>query len=388
MSAVVFVTVVDMSRRNGSGIATGELVTALGRQTTEEFHVICPIPGDRFPDSVTDAVDTFHLLPAETDPGSPRWHGRVELATLHRLLSLVRKERPSLVVTRLSPSTLFPAPVCRLFDIPHVVLIRGMINRDDRYGRTKYGRIVEQVVHLNVRLADEVYVAFEAIRREVEQYRRAAQPPIQVLPNAADPEVFVPRSVDTCRQEVGVAYDGFLLGFVGSLAPRQMLPESLRGLARTDDGQLLVVGDGPLRGELTGLARELGIPDRVRFTGRVPNEAIPAYICACDATYGVVNPDRPSNPVKCYESLACGRPVITSPSPELSFVEEVDAGIVLPEITPREVATAIRELRDVPPEQRRAMGERGREYVVAQHTWDAVAETILRDNLPRSGADI
>ncbi|NIP96296.1 MAG: glycosyltransferase, partial [Akkermansiaceae bacterium] len=57
-----------------------------------------------------------------------------------------------------------------------------------------------------------------------------------------------------------------LLG-LGRLHRNKAHDVSLRILAQVPDGVLLVVGSGELRGELEGLAEELGVKERVRFLG-------------------------------------------------------------------------------------------------------------------------
>jgi glycosyltransferase involved in cell wall biosynthesis len=379
MSGVVFVTVEDLSKAAGGGVATQETAIAIGRVATGPVVVLAPEPAGDLPQRLTREVDQFRFLPPETAPGNPRWHAKIELSTLWNLWAVLRTRDPSVVVTRLSPSTLFPAPLCRAFGVPHVLLIRGWVNRDDEYDRTKFHDFVEQIVRMNVRLSESVFVAFEALRDWLTGYRDRAQSPIRVLPNAVDPEVFAPVPKTVARSELGLELEeeAFLIGFIGSMADRHRVEELLHAVARMDDVHALLVGDGARRPDLERLADELGVRPHVTFTGRVPHEAVPRYVAACDVTYGVVDPIEPSNPIKIYESLACERPVITSRSPELAFVEEINSGVVVEEIDVDHIARALSELRATAPASLSRMGERGREHVVENHTWTAMAVEIL-----------
>lgn len=77
-------------------------------------------------------------------------------------------------------------------------------------------------------------------------------------------------------------------------------------------GALIIIGDGPLRGELEALARDLGIAERVHFLGEIHNRDIVPYYHASDVfalasvarseAFGIVQ----------LEAMACGRPVVNT----------------------------------------------------------------------------
>lgn len=381
MSPVVFVTVEDLSKITGSGVATRELIRAVGTLSEEPLFVLCPEPADELPDRLQERVDEFRFLPPETNPGAPLWHAKEELRILQHLWQLLRKEDPSAVLMRLSPSTLFPAPLCRLYDVPYVLLIRGWVNRDDKYDSTKFGDLVEQIVRMNVRLSNDVYVAFDELRGWVEPYRGREQSSVEVLPNAVDPEMFSPMPIPEAREKLGLKKDRFIIGFVGSLAIRHELPTLLQAVAQLESVYVLIVGAGELGSDLERLVMDLGIEERVTFTGKVAHEKVPVYIAACDVTYGVVNPDRVSNPIKCYEYLACQRPVITSQTPEMGFLKKIEAGVIIKEVNKRRVASAIEDLHANSREERKDRGQRGREYIKKNYTWRNVARAILPRNV-------
>ncbi len=90
-------------------------------------------------------------------------------------------------------------------------------------------------------------------------------------------------------------------------------------LRELPDARLLLVGEGPYRKRVEELARSLGVADSVIFTGRVPQEEMPAHFDAGDVfampcrtrlfgleveAFGIVY----------LEAAACGLPVITGDS--------------------------------------------------------------------------
>jgi glycosyltransferase involved in cell wall biosynthesis len=123
----------------------------------------------------------------------------------------------------------------------------------------------------------------------------------------------------------------------------------------------------------------LGLEEQIEFVGFVDHDRVHRYISASDVIYGVVDSERPTNPLKCYESLACGRPVITSPTPEFEVIRETDAGLVIDDLTLETVAEAIVRLRRMSRANWRAMGRRGQAYTLEHHTWDALVDLVLEE---------
>ena len=81
--------------------------------------------------------------------------------------------------------------------------------------------------------------------------------------------------------------------------------------------------------------------------------------------------------LKTYEYLACGKPIVASSIPGVKdLIEFSGGGITVNPENPGELATAILEL--IPNESTRAiLGEKGRKYVVENHSWNSVARKIL-----------
>jgi glycosyltransferase involved in cell wall biosynthesis len=108
-------------------------------------------------------------------------------------------------------------------------------------------------------------------------------------------------------------------------------------------GSLILVGDGPLEGDLRRRAAELGIADRVLFAGRVDDADLPAYYQASDVfvlpsiarteAFGVVQ----------VEAMAAGLPVVSTNLPTgVPWVNQDGvSGIVVAPEDPASLARAI-----------------------------------------------
>ncbi len=121
----------------------------------------------------------------------------------------------------------------------------------------------------------------------------------------------------------------------------------LRAMARVN-GKLILIGDGPLRSCLERNAREMGVGERVFFTGEIDNSKLAPYYHAADVfvlpsvarteAFGIVQ----------LEAMACGTPIVnTRLATGVPFVS-VDGltGITVPPRDPVSLAQAITRLLD------------------------------------------
>lgn len=131
--------------------------------------------------------------------------------------------------------------------------------------------------------------------------------------NAPEPEV--------AKKRLGVS-GRLVLGFTGFVRDWHGVDRVIRWMSTPlapDNSLLLVVGDGPVRSSLESLAKDLGLSERVRFTGVVNRDLVPDHVAAFDvALQPAVVPY--ASPLKLFEYLTLGKAVI---APRLPNIEEV-----------------------------------------------------------------
>jgi glycosyltransferase involved in cell wall biosynthesis len=150
---------------------------------------------------------------------------------------------------------------------------------------------------------------------------------------------------------------GPLVGTVGRLSEEKGVDVLLRGLVELPDVTAVLVGDGPDRGALERLARELGIEDRVVFAGWHA-DPLP-WVAAFDL---FVLPSRlEALALAAIEAMLASRAVVASATggvPEV--VVDGETGLLVPSDDAAALAGAMRSLL-ADPARRERMGASGRE---------------------------
>jgi glycosyltransferase involved in cell wall biosynthesis len=138
------------------------------------------------------------------------------------------------------------------------------------------------------------------------------------IPVGADLEQFNP---NINGSEIRRDYDitGPLVLYVGQLHGAQYIDLFIKAantvLHKNPKVQFMVVGEGLMENSLRGLVKELGIEDRVIFTGSVPHHKIPEYIAAADicvASFKETKVTICKSPLKIVEYLASGKAIVAS----------------------------------------------------------------------------
>lgn len=188
---------------------------------------------------------------------------------------------------------------------------------------------------------------------------------VVVLRNGVDLDVFRRENQAASRARLGLRVDGRLLLCVGNLVPEKGQALAIEALRQLDGFRLLIVGDGPLHGELTALARRLGVEARVVLRPAMPQSELRHVYSSADAL--LLTSTREGWPNVVLESLACGTPVV---GVDVGAVRDMIAdgvGRIVAGRDPGELAGAIRHLLDAP-----VARERVRRHA-AQFDWRSIS---------------
>ena len=142
---------------------------------------------------------------------------------------------------------------------------------------------------------------------------------IAVIPNGINEEHFLSApDPETAKRHLGLS-GTLVLGFTGFVREWHGVDRVIRWMATSNapsNAFLLVVGDGPVRGELEKLAGSLGIGERIRFTGVVDRDKVPQHAAAFDiALQPAVTAY--ASPLKMMEYLVLGKAIVAPSEPNL-----------------------------------------------------------------------
>jgi len=182
-----------------------------------------------------------------------------------------------------------------------------------------------------------------------------------------------------------------VVGVVAKLSPvkgHEWFLESAARVARErDDARFLVVGDGPRRSELEGMARALGVADRVVFAGA--RDDVPALLRLMNVF--VLSSVSEGAPNVVMEAMAAGVPVVATDVGGVADAVGGPSSAVL--VPPRDADAMARAVLGLlaDPQAAGAMGSAGQRIARERHDIGAVVERVegmfeaLLDGRARNG---
>ena len=276
--------------------------------------------------------------------------------------------------------------IARLFKVPLIKEVNGIVVDEakitGRAGRFSLA-IIDRIERFTLRRADKIVVVTPKLKELLHDDYKIPEGKIVVIENGANTELFKPMDTMEARKRSNLNQDRDYVCFVGVLNQWQgveyLIGAMPRILEKCPATRLLIIGDGQMREQLIALAEQLGLSDKVIFTGMVPYQTVPLYINAsdvCATPFVKARGERSGvSPLKLCEYLACQKPVVASKLGGLAMLAQNSAGVLVEPEDPEALAKAIIGLFQ-DPELRKQMGENGRKYVVKNRSWESVARRV------------
>ncbi|MEZ5957134.1 MAG: glycosyltransferase [Hyphomonadaceae bacterium] len=207
------------------------------------------------------------------------------------------------------------------------------------------------------------------------------------IPNPVDVETIQAKS----REAPPVVVDGPFIMSAGRLVKVKNFAMLVRAFAAArGDRKLVIAGDGPARGALEALARELGVADRLILPGFLANP----YPLMAAADMFVLSSDSEGYPNALIEGMATGRPVISTncdsgpsqilanaPRHAIQGMTYAEHGVLVPVNDAKAMAEAIRTLDD--PAKRESYGKKAAARAgtfsagaIKDRYWDVMREAM------------
>ena len=353
-----------------------------------DVTVICPrgTKQDTEPEVTLEGVRILRY-PLKAATGGPLGYVREYSAALwhtSRLARRVAREHPIDVVHACNPpDLLFLIALPRkrqgskfLFD-HHDLVPELFLSRFPGRGNLLFG-LAKRLERATFRAADAVIATNESYRRVAIERGSVDPARTAVVRSAPDLSRFIQREPDPTLRR-GKRY---LAAYIGVMGPQDGVDYALRALAllaqRRDDVHAIFMGTGDAFDDMVALSAELGIADRVEFTGRVPDEFVQRCLSTADVC---LSPD-PKNPLndvstmnKVVEYMAMGRPLVSFELTE-ARVSAGGAAVYAPANDEQAFADLVDELLN-DPARRAEMGKIGRERVERDLSWEVSRANLL-----------
>ena len=300
--------------------------------------------------------------------------GRLDLAPFRHFIALLRAERIDIVHSHMFGSNLWGTVFGRLAGVPVVVAHEHTWSYEGQPVRRwldghVIGRLADMFVSVSERDRDRMTIV-EGVRREK----------IMVLPN---PYLPGPRSESANpREQLNIPASAPLIATVAVLRPQKALEVLLQAFAELStmipEAMLVIAGDGPCRELLEERARDLGISERVRFTGWCQD--VGGLLEAADVA--AMSSDYEGAPLFALECMAHMAPLVSTDVGNVSGLLGDGEGVVtVPRRDPPAMAHALAALlRD--PDRRAAQARAAAERLAPYEIDNVVREFVdLYDGL-------
>lgn len=255
------------------------------------------------------------------------------------------------------------------------------------------GRFRELAYRLTDPLSD---LTTQVSQAGIERYIRIGAVPqskIRYIPNGVDIELFHPNmeARSRVRRELNLQKT-FIWLAVGRFCIQKDYSNMIQAFSlvaqKQKEARLLIVGDGPMRPEIEKLARNQDIKDQIIFLGTGCD--ICELMKSSDAY--VMSSAWEGMPMVLLEASATGLPIVaTNVGGIADLVEDGETGFLVPPKNPDALSEAMIHLMDCSKEERRRMGELGRQNIEASYSIEHVVdmwEELFRELLLLSGSKV
>lgn len=189
----------------------------------------------------------------------------------------------------------------------------------------------------------------------------------------------IPNAVDTARFRPSKKREGNLIVWIGRFVPEKGLEHLIEAAQmtakRAKDAKFLLIGYGPWKTKIAKLAHDYGLlPEVVRIAGPLEADEVAETLGRADVF--VFPSVKEGLPISILEAMASGAAVVGS---DISGIRDVithrENGILIPPRNPQALADAILDLLD-DNNLRRKMGQKARELMINEYSWDTITSRI------------
>jgi glycosyltransferase involved in cell wall biosynthesis len=241
------------------------------------------------------------------------------LPAFARLYREYRAFAPDIIYERYNLNLLAGATLAKLTGTPLLLEVNAPLaqERADHSGGLRLHPLAWRIENALWRSADRVLPVSAALGSLL--LEAGVDPArMSVVPNAIDPGVFEGIDPEEAKRALGLS-GKLVLGFAGFMREWHGLDGVIDALAQPDVPRalhFLLLGDGPARAAMERRAADLGVADRVTFSGIVSRAELGRHVAAFDialqpkaVTY--------ASPLKLFDYMAAGKAIVAPDQPNI-----------------------------------------------------------------------
>jgi glycosyltransferase involved in cell wall biosynthesis len=205
-----------------------------------------------------------------------------------------------------------------------------------------------------------------------------------IIPQGVDSKIMKPIPKDLeLQKNLHISKNDKVVMYLGSIHSISGLPVILDSIPRIikqiPNFKLLIVGGGAHLEALKNISKKLQIENFVIFTDYVPYLEIPKYCSLADLCinpFEITDMTKKLSPVKIFDLLACGKPILATPLDGLLYDFPKESGILIYANLEDFESQIINLLND---KSLKNFGHKGREFVEVNYTWENVSNRFLKE---------
>ena len=174
----------------------------------------------------------------------------------------------------------------------------------------------------------------------------------------------------------------FLVGYTGNHSPANVLDTMIDAAKKTTDEKVkyVMIGKGNVKNELIEYAKSNNVTN-VEFLDPVLKDNMDNVLQLLDIGYIGLKKQNLFNygvsPNKLFDYMMAARPVIYAVEASNDPVSDCNCGISVPAENPDAVVEAVMKIKSLSEEEQIKMGQNGKEYVLANHMYEGLADKFL-----------
>lgn len=291
--------------------------------------------------------------------------GNISPGIFFKMRSILKEWQPSIVHSHMVHANIFTRLARVISPMPVLICTAHNINEGGKARMLAYcftDFLCEHTTNVSV-AAVQRYIDIQA----------APKQKISFIPNGIDFSRFCPNPNARKLLRSMLNLEGqFMWLAVGRLEEQKDYPNMLKAFSHMPEHhRLLIVGEGPLLASLQELAQSLRVDSRVSFLGRRTD--VPDLMNAADSY--LMSSAYEGLPMVLLEAAATELPmVVTDVGGNREIVLEGQSGYLVKAHDPDALAKAMQKLVNLEASERKAMGQRGREHVIATYDLEHVVD--------------